>query len=183
MKLLIWENYNLTITEEAMFIKSLRVLWKRDKSSGKEKALRDLSFVYFMCDPRSPYMYIVDTDERSQLIKEQEGITKWKPDKEVLRAMEVYKKLCTTTSSILLESTRKAIDKVRLFLEELDLTEEDEKRKPKYTISSVTSALKDIPKLISQLNDCEKTLNSELEDATRMRGIGEKKLFEDGFKL
>lgn len=39
MKLFKYVNYTVTISEEALLLKPFRVIWNRDRSSYKEKAL------------------------------------------------------------------------------------------------------------------------------------------------
>ena len=95
--------------------------------------------------------------------------------------MRVYRFLTNTSSSLLLDSSRLAVDKIRVFLEELDLNAVDDKGKPKYTINSITSALKDIPNLIKNIREVELAVNKEIEEVTKMRGQATKKLKEDGF--
>jgi len=52
---------------------------------------------------------------------ESEGISKtWNPDKLVVEAMDFYRSF-KSTSALLLEDTRVAIDKVRDFLKSVDL--------------------------------------------------------------
>ena len=41
MRLLKYEGYTLTIEPEALTIKSIKNLWNRDKSKGKERALSE----------------------------------------------------------------------------------------------------------------------------------------------
>jgi hypothetical protein len=61
------------------------------------------------------------------------------------------------------------------------LDEEDDKGKPKYTINSITSALKQIPQLAKDLQETERTVIKEIEEVGRARGGNErKKAFEDG---
>ena len=74
MKLFRYEGYNITISEEALLLKPFQVLWKRDRSQGKQKALMELGYCYFMEDPRSDYQMYIDRDERSKQIKLGEGI-------------------------------------------------------------------------------------------------------------
>jgi hypothetical protein len=62
MNLIRYEGYNLTIEPEMLLIKPFKVLWDRDKSKTKENALMELGYIYFMCDPRSDYMYLLDED-------------------------------------------------------------------------------------------------------------------------
>ena len=158
MKLFKYESYKVTISEEAIILKPFKVIWERDKTSTKNKALMELGFIYFMCDPRSDYQYIVDSKERIAAIKESEGLPdKWQPDKAVEEAMKFYETF-KSTSALLLEDTRVAIDKVREFLKDVDLKALDDKGKPLYTINSITSTIKMIPQLIKDLDDAEKAI-------------------------
>lgn len=182
MKLVKFQDYKLTITEEALLVRAFAVIWKRDRTREKDVALREFGVMYFLLDPRSDYMFITDEKDRLTSIKEQEGLPEnWKPDEPLLEAMRVYKYLTNTPSSMLLDSSRMAVDKVRVFLEDLDLTLEDDKGKPKYTINSITSALKDIPNLVKNIREAEIAVNKDIEEVTKMRGQATKKLKEDGF--
>lgn len=181
MKLVQLDNYKLTISDEALFIKSFAALWNRDKSEDKSKALSELGYLYFQYDPRSDYMYLDDENERFEAIKKSEGLSAtWKPDKLILAAASDYIKLTQTTSSLLLEDTRGAISKIRRFLRELDMYETDDKGKPKYTINTITSAVNQMPKLAKDLANAEKEIAKEITENSKMRGKKEKKICEDG---
>lgn len=175
-------NYEIVPTQECFLIKPLRQLFNADRSKNKEKFMQQLSVVYFMADPRSSYNYITDLDDRLALIKEQEGLPEdFKIDSKLEEAMECYKKHTLTTSTLLLEDARTAVDKVRQFLKDVDLTKTDDKGKPVYTINSVTSALKQLPQLAKDLQETEKTVNKEIEEVGRARGGNDrKKAFEEG---
>jgi len=82
IKLFRYEGYKISIEPEALLLKPFKQLWNRDKTVNKEKALLELGYIYFMCDPRSDYQYITDNQLRSNAIKEGEGLpSNWKPDK------------------------------------------------------------------------------------------------------
>lgn len=181
MKLFKYEGYKVVISEEAFGLKVFRQIWNRDRSVNKDKAIMELSYIYFMIDPRSDYQYIVDEDERSKAIIEGEGLPEnWKPDKVVIEAMQFYSSI-KSTSALLLEDTRVAIDKVRRFLKTVDLEALDEKGKPIYTINSITSTIKMIPQLIKDLDDAEKAIKADMQNAIgKVRGQKEKSLLEDG---
>lgn len=184
MKLFKFEEYRLKISEEALAIKAFRDIWERDKSPVKSKAIQELSYIYFFCDPRSDYMFLVDEETRSAKIKEQEGLSnKWKPDKLILEAMDVYKYLTTSTGTLLLQDTRELIDKMRKQLKEIDLSKTDDKGKPIYTLNMVTATIKLIPGLLRDLSEAEKAVNAEVEEASEARGEAVKHLFEDGFNF
>ena len=73
MKLFKYEGYKITIDPEAMLLKPFKKIWNRDKTASKDKAMMELGFIYFFCDIRSDYQYIVDLEERKNAIKLGEG--------------------------------------------------------------------------------------------------------------
>lgn len=182
MHVLEFVNYEVVPTEECFLIKPIRDLYNKDTSKDKETFMRQLSVIYFMADPRSSYNYILDLDDRFNLIKEQEGLPKnFKLDKQLQAAIDIYKQHTLTASSLLLESTKIAVEKIRTFLRDIDLTKTDDKGKPIYTINSVTAAIKQIPQLAKDLSDAEKAVSKEIEETGRARGGNEsKKAFEEG---
>lgn len=180
MNLLKYDNYAITISDDAYLIKSIRKLFNNDKTKDKKKFLDQMTFLYFSSDVRSDYNYIQDEDERFAEIVKGEGLVDFKVTPELREAMEDYKRLTTTSSAQLLRDTKIAVDKVRQFLRDVDLTKTDNNGKPIYTINSITSAIKLVPELAKNLVEVEKIVNKEIEDAGRMRGGNErKKLFED----
>lgn len=181
MRLMKFEGYTLTIEPEALVIKSIRTLWNRDKTQSKERALAELGYIYFMVDPRSTYSYLTDLADRSEKIVLEEGLPKnWKPDKIVQGAMKSYGDSVITTSSLLLEDTRVAVDKLRKYLRDIDLTAEDDKNKPKYPLNTVTSSIKLVPSLAEDLMKAERIVAQEIVESNKMRGQKEKTILEDG---
>ena len=179
MRLFKYEGYNLSISEEALALKPFRAIWVRDKSTSKERAITELGYVYFMEDPRSDYQYIIDRDERSKAIKEGEGLkSSWQPDGTVKEAMKLYASF-KTTSALLLEDTRYAVDKLRKQLRDIDLDATDDKGKPIYTLNVITSTIKQIPGLVKDLDEAERALAKEIAQSDRVRGAQEKSIYED----
>lgn len=185
MHILEYTNYEVVPTEEAFLIKPIRELYNADKSKTKEKFMQQMSILYFMVDPRSSYNYIIDSEDRYKAILEQEGLPKdYKIDKKLQAAMDIYKEHTTTSSYLLLQDMKVAIEKVRQFLREVDLNAVDDKGKPLYTINSVTTAIKQIPQLAKDVMEAEKVIAREIEEQGRARGGNQNKtLFEDGFNF
>jgi DNA-binding transcriptional MerR regulator len=100
----------------------------------------------------------------------------------VKAAKEDYKFLTQTTSSLLIEDTRLTIGKIRKFLRDVDLSAEDDKGKPKYTIQSITSATSQLPKLARDLAEAQKEIDKEIAENSQMRGKQTKKVMEDGLR-
>lgn len=183
MKLFKYEGYKVVISEEAFGLKVFRQIWNRDRSANKDKAIMELSYVYFMTDPRSDYQYIVDEEERSKAIIEGEGLpSKWKPDKLVQEAMIFYSRF-KPTAALLLEDTRVAVEKLRKLLRDINLEETDDKGRPLYTLNTITATIKQVPSLARDLDEAEKSLASEMRSEGKMRGQGEKTIFEDTLDL
>ncbi len=183
MKLFKYEGYKVTISEEAYTLKPFRIIWNRDKSKSKDRALMELGYIYFMIDPRSDYQYIIDESERSKNIIEGEGLpSNWKPDKVVKEGMKFYESF-RTTSAMLLEDLRATIDNVRKALRSFSFEDLDEKDRVN-AIKSVASTIATLPKLIKDLDETEKLIASEMKEAHgKVRGQKEKSLLEDGINL
>lgn len=175
MKLINMEGYSLKVADEAMLIKSIRKLYNQDRSASKEMFYKQISYLYFMVDPRSTYSYLLNEDERAKAIIEQEGLDKdFKPSPLLLEAMEVYKKHTITPSQELLNAALIAAHNVSEFLKKPDiLTEEDDKGKPKYQISSITSALKNVEGIVTSLQNLQKKVENELTEQGKARGSQE----------
>lgn len=183
MKLFKYEGYKVVISEEAFALKVFRQIWNRDRSINKDKAIMELGYIYFMVDPRSDYQYLVDEEERSKAIIEGEGLPEnWKPDKVVTEAMQFYSRF-KPTAALLLEDTRVAVEKLRKLLRDINLEDTDDKGRPLYTLNTITATIKQVPGLAKDLDEAERALASEMRSEGKMRGQGEKTIFEDNLDL
>lgn len=181
MKLIKIENFQLSIADEALLIKPIRKLWNQDRSASKEQFYKQISYLYFMVDPRSTYSYILNMDERAKAIIEQEGLGKdFTPSPLLKEAMEVYKKHTVTPSQELLNAALKAAHTVSEFLMREDiLDQEDDKGKPKYQISSITSALKNVEGIVNSLQNLQKKVENELTEQSKARGSQELTILDE----
>lgn len=176
MKLFKYEGYKITISEEALMLKPFKALWDRDKTKTKEKALMELGYIYFLCDPRSDYQYIVDLESRSDEIKKGEGIdTKWEPDSKVLEAIEFYNSF-KSAAALLLEDIKLMVDgyrnKIKSLTKDMDTMEVKD-------IKDIGVIIKQIPSLIKDLDEAEKSITKELAASDKVRGKSEKSIYED----
>ena len=172
MKLFRYEGYEVRVSPEALTLKPFKKLWDRDKSKSKERAILELSFLYFYCDPRSDYQYIVDDDDRLEEVKKGLGFSNdWKPDVVLQKAMSFYSTF-DTPAAVLLRTSRTGVEKVRKLVE--TLAPDDTK-----SLKDYLTVMKLIPEVASMISEAEKTLNSE-EEYGEARGAVEKAMFDDG---
>ena len=185
MHILEYNNYQIEPTQEALLIKPIRELYNADRTKNKDKFLQQMSILYFYIDPRSSYSYITDDKTRMEEILSQEGLPKdYKIDKKLQEAMDIYKKHMITTSYLLLQDTKVAIDKVREYLRDIDLTLTDDKGKPLHILSTVTQTIKQIPQLAKDIMEAERIVSKEIEEQAQARGGNDRNsLFEEGVKL
>ena len=183
MKLLKYENYEVTPSEELFLVKPFRDIYNKDKTKNHESFMQQIAYIYWMYDPRSSYADVLDEELRSKLVKEQEGLPNdFVPSNQLLKAIDVYKTLTTTTSQKLLESMRKAVAKVGEYLENVDLYAIDEKGKRIDSVTSIVAATDKVPNLAKKLIETERIVTAEITESARMRG-GEEQAhaFEGGF--
>ena len=174
MKLIQYSDYQIKLADEAFLVKPIRKLWHQDRSERKEKFWQQMAVLYFVYSSASNYNYIQDEEERLKEVLSQEGITDFKPSQDFKDAVEIYKKLNITPSQRLLDDCLVAANTVGKFLREIDLREEDRNGKPKYQVSQVVAALKNVEGIVSSLQSLQKKVDQELADnAGKARGTQE----------
>lgn len=173
MKLIEYSDYQIKIADEAFLVKPIRKLWHQDRSERKERFFQQMAVLFFVYSPASNYSYIVNEDERLKEVLQQEGIDDFKPSADFNEAVEIYKKLNVTVSQRLLESAIISANKVSDFLRTVDLKEEDDKGRPKYQVSQITAALKNVEGIVSSLQNLQKKVEQELTEGNKARGSQE----------
>jgi hypothetical protein len=175
-------NNVVTFSPQALMIGPFKKIWDADESEDKINANLGLAFIYYMSDERSDFMHILDDDERAEEIKKFIDLPlSWNDkSKEVVRAIHYYEQLSVTTSTKLLQSTRSILQKIGLFLDNVNMEAVDERtKKPIHDITKITSAVEKIPKLIKALSEIEKEVVKEKE-LKAQSGNRTQSLFDDG---
>lgn len=183
MKLLEYKDYEIIVSPEALLVKPIRKLYNQDRTKTKEQFMQQMSYLFFMVDPRSTYAYITDEDERSKAILKQEGLPEdFHPSPSLVEAMRAYGEHTITSSSRLLTSIRVAIDAL---VDEMNdskdiLNERTDKGARVTKTNDLIQSINNVMKMIPQLQDLEKKVAAEItEKDTRAKGA-ENKMFEDG---
>lgn len=172
MKLFKYEGYEVRVAPEALNLRPFKKIWDRDKTKQKETAFQEMAFLYFYCDPRSDYQYIVDDEDRMQAVKEGIGFPdSWKPDAVIQSAISFYSSF-DSSAGVLLKAAARAVKRIQETLDELK--PEDIK-----SLRDYMSAVKLVPEVAAMIQEAEKALNAE-EEYGEARGSIEKGMFEDG---
>lgn len=181
MRLLQMKNHVLDIAPEALSIRAFRALWDRDKSKDKKVALAELSYVWFMRSRESDFNYILDDEGRSEEVQKViVGLPKnWKPDSKIKEAEEEYTKLSTTVISKLFDNARAAVERISIFLGNVDPSEKDRMGKYLFDAKKIADTIKTVPDLAEALDNAEKMMVKK-EEGSNVRGSKTKSTFEDG---
>lgn len=172
MKLIKVENFELKVADEALLVKPIRKLFNQDRSKNKEAFYKQMSILYFVYDPSSNYSYIVNDKDRLTEVLAQEGISDFKMTPEFKDAVETYKKLTVTPSSIFLDDIQMVMDKMRKALKNIDFESLDEKDMVN-AIKTVTAVVSATPKLTKDLAAARKAVEKEREEQASARGTQE----------
>ena len=183
MNLISITDGKLTISNEALFMKSFRAIFNRDRTKLKDDFLDAAAYIYFMTDPRSDYMYLTDEKERENAIIETEGIHKLKKDAILNEAMDVYKTHCKSTATESLADTKIALDKLRSLLRNADFEKLDRNDKPIYTPQALASTIEKVINLAVQVSDAEKKIFKDINENYDARGKSTKGVLDDGMDI
>ena len=165
-----YANYKVVLHPDSVVIPPFIDLWNRDKSKSKTKATKELSYVYFVCDFKSPYS-IYSEEHRPAKVKEDfMKDPEWKPDEMVLAAIEKYNKFQETYTMKFLKSARGATEKLQKYFDEVDFAMLDEKGRPIYKATDVVRNLKEVGNVIESLNQVEEKVRKEIDKKAKVKG-------------
>lgn len=163
MKVFDIKEHNVFITPEALTIEVFKDIFNKDKSKDKAHANDVITFVYHTCDSNSPYADFPLNEKDKRVIDEVLLNKKFKVDKEINEARDIYKRLVLTPLERLLESTKNSIQDITDYLNES--TSEPDELKTKLDMMSKFS------KFINEFQGLEKTVKKEKEASKgRVRG-------------
>mgnify|MGYP007100054278 CR=1 FL=1 len=157
-----------------------KVIWDNDKSKSKDLAFKELSYIFYMVDYKSPYLVYPEEQRTEELIRDIIKDNKWKPSKEVKEAIVKYKDLTKTVSSELLESVKSLLYRLKGYF---DTIEFDEKATdPEFEMKKAEAAQKgiaNVAKSIESLAQLEERVRKEVTTSTKRRGDQQTALFEE----
>jgi hypothetical protein len=158
------------IKPESLKIDPFSEIWEKDRSKNKEKATKDITYIWFYSDFDSPY-FEYESSERTALIIDQVLQDKeYKPSPLVLKAIERYQELNTSPSMRLLESAYSAIFKMQDYFNNVDFSEDD--------VDKVSKSIINMPKMIQAINEAKILCKKDQTTNERVRGNASLNMFE-----
>jgi hypothetical protein len=180
MRLLEMGGTDIIVPGELLMVKEFKDLWKEDKSKNKEKVKAQLAYIYFFCDWESPYAKHLELERQEKIISDLELKKDLVTTAKVKAAIDKYEELMMTTSMLLLKDAEVAVQKLRLYFREVDLTERDDRTgKPIFTAKDLTMNLKSVGDVIKGLKKLKEEVKKEQMDNSSIKGGGRVGDFED----
>ena len=174
MKLFRRVDYKLIIDPLVYTLKAFKRLDQRDRTVGKSQLEKELSFIYFVYDPRSDLQFIVDEQDRIEKARELIGLdNKFKIDNDLQKAIDVYLSMTETSASLLIKDLKVGVEKLRGYLRDAEVDDE--------TFDKYTRALKELIPLSQKLSETERTVIREVEEISNSRGDRAMTILDSGF--
>ncbi len=180
------KNFDVALKPEAMSIKVFKNVM--DKYEDKSHGLAEITYIFHMVDFRTDYSDVIDLNERSRIVKENivngnnitvDEITKaastyWKGRQPSMS----HKHLKTMNKA--LKGLQNALDSIEY--EQICVGEQGERKKAYDTMAlkRIADIIKESPKIIDAIKSMTKSVNTEIQENTAIRGQGEMSIYEDG---
>lgn len=155
------EDNKVKVTSEALLIPHFKVVWERDSSKLKEKALAELSYIYFMADYKSIYLAYPESARSNQIKQDIVKDTNWKPDSTILDAIRKYEELQQTPTLRLLKSARHAIEQVSSYYDSVKPTDRN--------VTAIAGSIEKIGKIAESLDKLENKIRKEIQTEGRSK--------------
>ena len=166
-------------TEEALLLKPFSDIWKRDKTKNKSIALKEIGFVWFYCDVKSPFLILPVKERTLEIKKDLELPKEWKKDKIVDAAIEYYNSYKTQIERLFEGALTVANTITDICLNSKDyITSSDDKIAASQKLNSL---LKELPTSMQKLKDAEKQYLKESDEKSgTKKGSQTFNTFEEG---
>ncbi len=173
----------LTISPEAYSLLPFKLIWDRDKSKDKSKALKELALVFFYCDIKSNYLITPEDQRISEIAKDIGLDSKWNADNIVMDAIDFYIKRSKSIIVELYEASIQSANDISAYLRDTKdlLAERTDKGAPVTTVAQITAALKSVPIIMRDLKNAYKEVIKESQESEgKNKGKQQYNTFETG---
>lgn len=144
-------------------------MWDRDKSKSKDKAAREISYIVFLYDYKSPYQAYPES-QREKKIREDyfSDEPDWEPDEYVEKAMQRFLEFQDTATLRLLRSTKYALEAINEYFKNANPD----------NIDKIVKNAKELGSLVQSLEKLEDQVQKEQMEKNSARGGQDVGMFE-----
>ena len=180
------KDHVLTVEDNVWGLLPFKKILKRDKSRDKDRALKEMLFIYYYCDIKSDYLIIDSKFRKEEIIKDIGLPDDWKIDSTMQEAIDFYEERSLTVIGKLYKNALLAANDISEYLTKTKelLEERDDKGKPVTTLTTIVGGISKIKVVMQDLKAAEKELIKErIETEGRMKGQQQMGMFEGSLKF
>jgi hypothetical protein len=161
-------------------IAEFKALIRRDKGSPgdsggklKQRASRELAYIFHMVDHGSPYRIYIDDLREIEVKKDLfRDYPAWEEDQVVRDAMAKYRQLRDTEMILLLKAATSAVNRLKDYFDNVSFTTIDDEGRPLHSAKDVVSNLANLGKVVEGLQKLrEQVEKDELGTNANRRGV------------
>ena len=182
------KNNKIVITPIVLLIPEFNAIWERDKSQEKERAKKDIAYIYFLCDYASIYNSYPLEVRVSKVSEDLMGKRNYRPDELIQKAIERYNEFQNTPAVTSLKSVRKnmetttsvlsAIQKeikenMETYINNPGKDKEDLMEKTLKNLEKIQKIINQYPSTIKMLSELEEQVKKEIATGGGIRAGGE----------
>lgn len=159
----------VVLNPTSLWLPEFKLLWERDKSKDKSLAAKELSYIVFLHDYRSPYQAYSEKERVSHIMQDYfKDLPDWEPDAAVKAAIKRFEEFQDSAALRLLRSTKLALDTINDYFKTAGPDD----------IDKIVKNAKELGNLVQSLDKLEQQVQKEQLDKTAIRGNREVGLFE-----
>jgi hypothetical protein len=161
------DNGEIAIDDFVLSVPELKTIVGRDASETKETAKKELLYVYYMVDFRSPYK-LYSQEKKDVALK---GYAD-KKDKDIQSAVDAYRDIRDSMypSIGLLEDALYAVGKLREYFRDIDFKKKTKTGAQVYTAKDLATNLEKLGKIIETIEILKEQADKDSASITRIKG-------------
>lgn len=169
-------------TEHALLISPYSDIWERDPDPAKSTAIKELSYIEFVCSYKksNPYKGLPEEMIKPTVIKDVFKGEEFEEDDLIKEGIDLYKKLREEAAPTLQYylASKEGAEKTIKWLKEFDMDERNDRGVPIYKPADITRALKDTYEVMKTLNSMEEKVYEQIFESVKTKGNKEINHFE-----
>lgn len=149
------ESNKIVVDPNELLVPQIKALWDRDTTKNKEQFYKEATYLYFMCNYKSPYNNYRESEKREKLGEEIFKDKSFIPDKELELAITEYNKLKRTVIIHFLDSAQEAI-----------FTLSDRLKDPMSKTKEITDSISKIKEVMINFDSLRQAAEKEISSMT-----------------
>lgn len=162
--LLEWKNGQIKVIPEVYGIRAFRNVLVADNTPEKSRAMLLFSWLYFVYNPLSEYIFVEDINERIRMVNQDMGMPSNFDPSRFTEAIETYKLFAHSESLDILTHNMKIVEKLKIFSGGFNLNDVDMDKRTA-SAAQMVKLVRDLNALAVDIEKTKRTIVKEMDEA------------------